>query len=355
MKIRVRLVALIAAACLNACGGGGGGGDNAPTPTFTVGGTVSGLTGAGLVLELNGGSDLNVAADGPFNFPGPVPAGTGFIVTVLSQPAAQTCGVSGGSGTVPASNVSNVAVICTDLNGFAIALLNDPLVGQQWHLKNTGQKGFADVGGAIGIDVDVDPVYGLGYTGAGVTVAVVDSGLEIAHEDLAANVLPGGSWNFNNGTTDPTNTTATTGDHGTSVSGLIAMAMNNAKGGIGVAPRAKLKGFNFLSSTQSESQFLDSLGASSSNPNSSDVFIFNQSFGIDTNTPTLVDPQDEAQYLAGVTSLRGGKGAVYVKAAGNGFNAVGPGLVPPACGPTGLTCENANFDPANTLPYQVIV
>jgi len=163
-------------------------------------------------------------------------------------------------------------------------------------------------------------VFSLGYTGAGVTAAVVDSGLEIAHEDLAANVVAGGSWNFNNSSTDPTNTIDVDGDHGTSVAGLIAMAGNNANGGIGVAPRARLKGFNFLSMTVPTAQaFVDSLGASASNPNSSDVFIFNQSFGIDTNTPELVDPLEENQYLAGITSLRGGKGAVYVKAAGNGF------------------------------------
>lgn len=273
MRIRQHLVAMIAAGCLNACGGGGGGG--------------------------------------------------------------------GGGGSPPAPPTP-----------FSLANLNDPLVGQQWHLKNTGQKAFADLAGVAGMDINVDPVFNLGITGQNVTVAVVDSGLEIAHEDLAANVVPGGSWNFNTNTTDPTNTVDTTGDHGTSVSGLIAMAMNNAKGGIGVAPRAGLKGFNFLSMAVPTGQaFVDSLGASSSNPNSSDVFIFNQSFGIDTNTPTLVLPLEENQYLAGVTSLRGGKGALYVKAAGNGFNSIGT----VDCTGTGLTCENANFDPANTLPYQIVV
>ena len=345
MKIRVRLVALISAACLNACGSSSS--DKAPTPTFTVGGTVSGLTGAGLVLELNGGSDLNVAADGSFNFPGPVPAGTGFDVTVLSQPAAQTCSVSSGSGTVPLTNVSNVTVVCGALGSFTIASLQDPLAGQQWHLKNTGQTGFADTPGTPGIDVHVEPAYLMGYTGFGVKVAIVDSGLEIAHEDLAANVVPGGSWNFINNTTDPTNTVDTDGDHGTSVSGLIGMAINTV-GGIGVAPRAQLKGFNFLSA-QSATAFLDSLGGSTVNPNSGDVFIFNQSFGVSPSHPIKVDPTEESQYLAGVTNLRGGKGALYVKASGNGFN----GTICPVL--SGLSCENANFDPANTLPYQIVV
>jgi subtilisin family serine protease len=121
---------------------------------------------------------------------------------------------------------------------FSIATLADPLVGQQWGLRNTAQNGYADTSGVAGADINVDPVYNTyGYTGLGSVVAVVDSGLEIAHEDLAANVVLNGSWNFLNGTKDPTNTTGTDGDHGTSVSGLIAMAMNG-RGGIGVAPRA---------------------------------------------------------------------------------------------------------------------
>jgi subtilisin-like proprotein convertase family protein len=113
-----------------------------------------------------------------------------------------------------------------------------------------------------------------------------------------------------------------------------------------VAPEARLKGFNFLSSDQAQTKFIASLGGSTSNPNSSDVFVFNQSFGVSLNHDSPIDPLDEGQYLSGVTNLRGGKGALYVKAAGNGFN--GP------CGATGLSCENANFDPSNTLPYQIV-
>jgi subtilisin-like proprotein convertase family protein len=142
---------------------------------------------------------------------------------------------------------------------------------------------------------------------------------------------------------------------------------NNGVGGIGVAPRARLKGFNLLSAANlSEIQFLDSIGASGSAPNSSDVAVFNQSFGVSMTTPILVDPQDESQYAAATTgpsALRGGKGAVYVKAAGNGFFIAGDQTVPSCTGTavncvrcaTPLTCENANFDPDNTLPYQIVV
>ena len=337
-------------------------------PVFTVGGTVTGLSGAGLVLA-NGGGNLPISGNGSFTFPIALAGGSAYSVSVLAQPAGpgQTCTVSNGSGTMPLRNVTSVSVAC--VTGFSVGTASDPLALQQWHLKNTGQTAFSDLIGTPGMDIDVDPAYALGISGNGVTVAVVDTGMEIAHEDLAANVVPGGSWNFNNNSADPTSAT-TTGDHGTSVAGLVAMARNTV-GGIGVAPSARLKGFNFLSMTvPTEQAFLNSLGASSANPNSQDVFIFNQSFGISSVTDVPIIPADEAQYLSGTTSLRGGKGALYVKAAGNGFlsfddtstgqaadcSGANATLAPFTSGTfTGLSCENASMDPDNAIPYQIVV
>lgn len=344
IRFAASVFAVFAVMGLFGCGGGGGVGAP-PAPTYTIGGTVSGLTGSGLILQNNGGNNLAIS-NGAFSFTTALATGAAYVVTVLTPPTgpSQTCTVvTNGSGTVGAANVTNVAVLC----GFSIATASDPLATQQWHLKNTGQSAFADGVGVVGMDINVDPVYSaLGFAGSGVIAAVVDTGLEIAHEDLVTNVVAGGSWNFINSTTDPTNTAATTGDHGTSVGGLIAMARNTL-GGIGVASAAQLKGFNFLSGTQTQADFVDSLGGSAASPNSSDVSVFNQSFGVSVNFDILVDPADEALYLSGVTNLRSGRGALYVKAAGNGFNG--------SCGATGVSCENANFDPSNTLPYQIVV
>ena len=44
------------------------------TMTYTIGGTVSGLTGTGLVLQDNGGNNLTVSANGSFKFTKPSPA-----------------------------------------------------------------------------------------------------------------------------------------------------------------------------------------------------------------------------------------------------------------------------------------
>jgi hypothetical protein len=73
---------------------------------------VSGLSGT-VVLHDNGGDDLSVTANGSFTFATSVPDGTGYNVTVKTNPAGQSCTVSNGSGTVASANVTNVAVSCT--------------------------------------------------------------------------------------------------------------------------------------------------------------------------------------------------------------------------------------------------
>jgi hypothetical protein len=81
---------------------------------FTIGGNVSGLAGAGLVLQLNGGNDLSIVGSGPFAFETAVQNGAGYNVSVRRQPTnpAQACTVNNGSGTVAGSNVTNIAISC---------------------------------------------------------------------------------------------------------------------------------------------------------------------------------------------------------------------------------------------------
>lgn len=83
---------------------------------FTLGGTVSGLSGSGLVLA-NGAQTLGVTADGKWEFATPIGNGSVYGVTVLTQPANQTCTVTGGgnnlgAGTMPTSAVTTVLVTC---------------------------------------------------------------------------------------------------------------------------------------------------------------------------------------------------------------------------------------------------
>ena len=84
------------------------------TNTYTIGGSVSGLAGSGLVLQNNAGDDLSIGANGDFSFDTPLVADTDYLVTVLGQPTnpSQVCSVSNESGTVTDSDINDVAVIC---------------------------------------------------------------------------------------------------------------------------------------------------------------------------------------------------------------------------------------------------
>lgn len=55
----------------------------------------------------------------------------------------------------------------------------DPLVNQQWHLKNTGQNAFSERGGVAGEDLNLSLTHALGIMGTGVTTAVIDGGVEL--------------------------------------------------------------------------------------------------------------------------------------------------------------------------------
>ncbi len=87
---------------------------NCLTGQFTVGGTVSGLVGSGLILQNKGGNDLTVSGNGSFTLNAAFGSGETYLVTVLTHPSApaQTCSVFNGSGSVSNANVSNVAISC---------------------------------------------------------------------------------------------------------------------------------------------------------------------------------------------------------------------------------------------------
>ena len=82
------------------------------TGTYTIGGTISGLTATGLVLA-NGSDTVSPAANATtFVFPTAVVSGATYSVGVSTQPTGETCTVTNGSGTVGSSNVTNVQVAC---------------------------------------------------------------------------------------------------------------------------------------------------------------------------------------------------------------------------------------------------
>jgi uncharacterized repeat protein (TIGR03803 family) len=81
---------------------------------YSVEGSISGLNGAGLVLA--NGTDMLAVNSGATGFTMPVAVAytSGYALTVQTQPEGLACAVGNGSGTMPASAVTNVAITCTD-------------------------------------------------------------------------------------------------------------------------------------------------------------------------------------------------------------------------------------------------
>ena len=83
---------------------------------YSIGGTVSGLSGT-VGLEDNGGDPLSISANGTFTFDTPLAQGASYSVTVATEPSGQVCSVANGSGVVGSANVTNVSVTCATPGG----------------------------------------------------------------------------------------------------------------------------------------------------------------------------------------------------------------------------------------------
>ena len=86
-----------------------------PAQTYTIGGNLAGLaTGTSVVLQDDGGNNLTLNANGGFTFPTALLNQAAYDVTVLTQPAGQTCSVTHAAGTVQGANVTTVSVACAN-------------------------------------------------------------------------------------------------------------------------------------------------------------------------------------------------------------------------------------------------
>ena len=254
--------------------------------------------------------------------------------------------------TLSVSDGTNTAVRAFNL----VVTANDPLYQYQWHLDNTGgtdSKNFSSSAGSSGQDINVDGVIIDGYDGSGVIVAIVDTGLDIDHPDLAPNVISDGSWDYRDSDNDPTQD-GTGGDHGTSVAGLTAAAGWNGKGGRGVAPAASLKGFNWLEA-QGDTNWVSAHGGGT---RSADADIFNMSYGGSSYSDSPISSAWLTQMTSAVTNLRSNKGAIFVKSSGNNHYSIGGNL----CSRSTLwnqdvktSCSNAGATGMNSSPYNVLV
>jgi len=236
----------------------------------------------------------------------------------------------------------------------------DPLLAYQWSIQNVGASAFSSVLPVAGNDMNVAPAWALGYTGKGIKVGIIDSGLDIRHEDLAANVDIANSYNFADGTNDPTPTYVGS-DHGTKVAGIIGAVAFNGLGGRGVAYNARLRGYNknwkAADGTTPLATIINEAKALGTAPYSADNDIFNASYGDTGSIPTFNLLRNAT--FDNLRNLRGGKGALLVKSAGNGFISLANGGGADArceyAKLTAISCDDTNADTASSHNNVMIV
>lgn len=189
---------------------------------------------------------------------------------------------------------------------------NDELWSNQWYLQDTRTSSKLPR-----LDLNVLPVYKSGFNGKGVRVSVLDDGIEHNHTDLRANYDPEISWDCNDRDSDPfpRYQKVMKNSHGTRCAGEIAMTANNVKCGVGVAWGAKVGGVRMLDGAITDRIEGEAIGYAVDK-----VDIYSASWGPNDDGRTVEGPGHLAMeaFKRGVETGRGGKGAIYVWANGNG-------------------------------------
>lgn len=203
--------------------------------------------------------------------------------------------------------------------------IHDPLFKSQWHIFNTLEEGN---------DINVVKAWRRNITGKGVTVAVIDDGLDYTHPDLKDAFSKEGSWDYNDHQNLPE---PKLGDdnHGTRCAGEIAAGHNDFCG-VGLAPDAKVAGIRILSGALSDADEARAMIHAKDHN-----WIYSCSWGPSDNGKTVDAPPliVKRAILEGIENGRQNKGSVYVFAAGNGHS----------------SGDNCNYDGYTNSIYSITV
>jgi len=204
-------------------------------------------------------------------------------------------------------------------------MLTDPEFNGQWHLYNTRE---------VGNDLNVTGVWLQGITGKGVTVCIIDDGLDMDSLDLKPNYFAKGSYDFNEGVDEPKPRLADD-QHGTRCAGEVAASKNDVCG-VGVAYNSRISALRILSKPISDIDEAESIGYMSQ-----DNDIYSCSWGPPDDGRVMEAPGTLIQQamLKAIQEGRGGKGNIYVYAAGNGA----------------ASDDNCNFDGYTNSIYSISV
>ncbi len=232
----------------------------------------------------------------------------GWTIMEAADPLAAVAAVEG----VRSSQEVASADVLVARQRFKRALPNDPMIGSQWYLKNSTTSPsitHINVEGVWKYSESPPSVRGLG-----VSIGIVDDGVQIDHPDLILNVdtINDYDWNANDFDASPS---LSTDIHGTACAGVAAALANNGEGVAGVAPESVIVGLRLISSSVDDWQEAEAMAWRNNL-----IHVKNNSWG----------PQDTGRLLEGpgpltvaamqnaVAGGRDGKGTIFVWAAGNG-------------------------------------
>jgi subtilisin-like proprotein convertase family protein/subtilisin family serine protease len=204
------------------------------------------------------------------------------------------------------------------------AVPNDPFLAQQWHLDEARVPGAWTSSASPGI------------TGQGVTIGIIDDGVQHSHPDLAANYDAANSYDFNERDSNPEPGPFLGDDHGTACAGLAAAVGNNGLGVAGVAYRAKFAALRLLTFATTDEEEAEAFLF-----RNSEIAIKSNSWGSGDSGSTMAGAGalGRAAIEQGAAEGRNGLGTIYLFSGGNARTRGG----------------NANFDAFTALRETISV
>lgn len=193
-------------------------------------------------------------------------------------------------------------------HGAYAPLPNDPLFGEQWSLENRATNGTP-----LGPDLNLRAAWPLAQ-GAGITVAIGDGGIDLAHRDLTNRAFASLHYNFDRLETN--GWPASAGEaHGTHVAGMLVAENGNDRGLSGIAPKARFVSWviitangNFVSDLRLAQMYQYRIHT---------VAVQNHSWNNSERRQALPTPAEETALNNACTLGRNGRGVIMVRPAGN--------------------------------------
>lgn len=171
------------------------------------------------------------------------------------------------------------------MQALPLSLPDDPLFPYQWHIRGRGQNGAKKSS-----DARITPAWELQATngarirGTGITIGIVDDGVQMDHPDLSNNISSTYRRNWNFGSEEDPSPYYTSDNHGTAVAGVAAAVGFNGLGVAGAAPSATIAPMRFISDlfTDADEADMYAYGAETQA-----IRVKNNSWGLGNSTTAL--------------------------------------------------------------------